>query len=148
MDRFVGLLAIATLRAPSLLLHGPERVRAVHLRQMREVPGRAAGRSSTLERTTVPRISRHIAIPFALANTHGELHASQCYPQQNQYRAREGDEHEWLPMHIRIVLHASRRTHESQHVERHEGQVEAEEPAPEHRFTKPLIQREATSLGT
>ena len=50
-------------------------------------------------------------------------------------------------MHVRIVLHAPRRTHESQHVERHEGEVEAEEPAPEHRFTKPLIQRETKGLG-
>src|SRR5260370_36073666 len=49
-------------------------------------------------------------------------------------------------MRVRIMLHAPRRTHEAQHVERREGEVEAEEPAPEHRFTKPLIQRESKGL--
>src|SRR5271167_2358732 len=50
-------------------------------------------------------------------------------------------------MHVRIVLHAPRRTHKSQHVQRHEGEIEAEEPAPEHRFAEPLIQRETEGLG-
>src|SRR5580698_6392512 len=38
MDRFVGSPDVAILRGTAPLLHGPERVRAVHLRQMGEVP--------------------------------------------------------------------------------------------------------------
>jgi len=131
MDRFIGLLHVAILRSPALLFHGPERVHAPHLRQMGEIPRRRRGRGRPFERTTVPRIPRHIAIKFAPANTHGELHASQCYTEEDQQGARQCDEHERLPMHVRIVLHAPRRAHEAQCVKRREGEVEAEEPAPE-----------------
>src|SRR5260370_17305980 len=70
MDRFIGPLDVPILRSPALLFHGPERVRAAHLRQMREVPRRRRGRGRPLERTTVPRIPRDIAINFPAANNH------------------------------------------------------------------------------
>jgi len=57
-------------------------------------------------------------------------------PKRISRAPREGDEHERLPMRVRIVLQAPRSTHESQHIQRREGKVEAEEPAPK----QPLYQ--------
>ena len=37
---------------------------------------------------------------LAQANAHRELHPRQRYSQENQYRPREGDEHERLPVHV------------------------------------------------
>ncbi len=41
------------------------------------------------------------------------------------------------------VLHAPRAAPEAEHVERHEGEIEADEPAPEDRLARALVEREA-----
>jgi hypothetical protein len=40
-----------------------------------------------------------------------------------------------------------RHSHEAEHVERHEGDVEADDPEPERRLPQPLVQAEAERLG-
>ena len=45
------------------------------------------------------------------------------------------------------MLHAPGRAHQAQRIERHEGEVEPDEPAPEGGLAEPFVQREAKSLG-
>ena len=45
------------------------------------------------------------------------------------------------------MLHAARHAHQAQDVERHEGHVETDDPAPERGFAQAFVQPEAECLG-
>ena len=131
---------------PTLLLRVPEGVGLLDLRQMRKIP---AGGGDGIDHSRVrpfqgSPVTSRLASP--LANAHRELHDSQRDPDEDHDGAGERDQHQRLPMHVRIVLHPPRRTHQAQRVERHEGEVEAEEPAPEDRLAEALIELEAEGL--
>ena len=62
-------------------------------------------------------------------------------------RAGGGDQEPRLPLGHVVVLHAPRHAHQAEHVERHEGDVEADDPEPERRLAQALVQAEAERLG-
>jgi len=45
------------------------------------------------------------------------------------------------------VIHAARRAHETQHVQRHERGPEADEPAPERALAERFVQLETNAFG-
>ena len=52
-----------------------------------------------------------------------------------------------LPAEHVIVLHAPGHAHQAEHIERHEGDMEADEPAPERALPQRFVEREAERLG-
>ena len=54
-------------------------------------------------------------------------------PQKMISRADAATTKQRLPGRVVVVVHAARRAHEAEDVERHEGHVEADQPAPERR---------------
>src|SRR5215813_4985150 len=56
------------------------------------------------------------------------------------------DKHPRIPGGDIVMLQAPRRTHEPEHVERHEGQIETDQPAPECGLPPALHEPEAESL--
>ena len=52
---------------------------------------------------------------------------------QDHQRAGHRHQHQRLPAGLVVVLHAARRAHQAERIERHEGEIEADQPAPERR---------------
>ena len=52
-----------------------------------------------------------------------------------------------MPFGHIVVLHPPRHAEKAQHVERHEGEVETDDPAPECGLTQPLMEPEPERLG-
>ena len=65
----------------------PERIRALNLRQQREVPGRRRRRHGPLERASIPRIAREVAIAPAGADTDDQLDHRENDPGEYEYSA-------------------------------------------------------------
>jgi len=62
-------------------------------------------------------------------------------------RAGRGDHQPRLPGDNVVMLQASRHAHQADHVERHESDMEADEPAPECTPAPAFVEREAECLG-
>ena len=76
-----------------------------------------------------------------------ELRDLQGDAAQDDQGADARDQQPGVPLGPIVVLHAPRHALEADHVKRHEGDVEADEPAPEGGLAEPLIEREAEGLG-
>ena len=73
--------------------------------------------------------------------------AVRAIPQKMRTAPDERHQHQWLPVRVRIVLHPARRSHQAQRVQRHEGQVEPDEPAPEDRLAERSLSLKPNALG-
>ena len=62
-------------------------------------------------------------------------------------RAPERDDHQRLPTGIGVMLHAPGRAHQPQRIERHEGEIEADQPAPEGGLAEPSSSVKPKALG-
>ncbi len=67
----------------------------------------------------------------------------QDYSGQDDRRAAGRDQQPWTPGGDVVVLHATGHSHEAQDVEGHEGDVEADDPAPERGLAQSFVQPEA-----
>ena len=76
-----------------------------------------------------------------------ELHHLERDADRDEHRADGRDQQPRLPLGHVVVLHAPRHAHQAEHVERHEGDVEADDPEPERRLAQALVQPEAERLG-
>src|SRR5205085_9467158 len=139
--RITGLLAELCLLARALL-HGPVGLLAFDVRKHREVEAwRRRGRRP-FERAPVPRIAGRVAKRLAPADADDELRDLQDYSDQNDGRAAGRDQQPRPPSCDIVVLHATGHSHQAQNVERHEGDVEADEPAPERGLAEAFVQPE------
>ena len=116
------------------------------MRQHGEIPGRRRRCGRPFERTAVPGIAGDVTALIARADADDELHDRQHDAGENHQRADESDQHQRLPAGLGIMLHPPRRAHQAQRVKRHEGEIEADEPAPERRLAEPFVQRETEGL--
>ena len=98
------------------------------------------------ERPAVPRIAGDVAPLVARLDRIEQLDDRQHDSQADDHRADQRDVQPRRPGRIGDVLHPPRPAPEAEHVERHEGEVEADEPAPEDRLAEPLVEREAERL--
>src|SRR5581483_2435674 len=128
------------------LLHVPERITAAHHRDAREVvDGRRRG-GRPLERAALPGIAGQIAGALTLRNAHHHLSDLQSDAAEDDDGADRCDDEERLPGRILVMVHAARRPHQSEDIERHERYVEPDEPAPERRLPERLVQPETENL--
>uniref|UniRef100_A0A0N4ZL57 LigA n=1 Tax=Parastrongyloides trichosuri TaxID=131310 RepID=A0A0N4ZL57_PARTI len=95
----------------------------------------------------IPWVARLVAQLVAVDDADGELdqHGQDADGDDRHAHARD-DEPDLIG---RVVEdpHPPRHAHEAQHVQRHEGHVEADDPAPEGSLAPLLVQREAEGLG-
>ncbi len=145
LDRRGSSPSVGLLRRA--LLHAPVGVLALDMRQHGEVEGRRRRGRRPFQRAAVPGIAGHVAQLLAVADADHELRDLQHDAGQDDGRADRRDQQPGMPCRHVVVLHAPRHAHEAQDVERHEGQVEADEPAPERGLAQALVQAEAERLG-
>src|SRR5205823_2416321 len=92
---------------------------------------------------TIHQMCQISANPMTAANAHGELRDLQDYPGQDDRGAAGRDQQPWTPTGDVVVLHATGHSHEAHDIERHEGDVEAGDPAPERGLAQSFVQPEA-----
>jgi len=107
----------------------------------------AAATPSPFERAAVPRITGHVAQLLAITDRHNELHDLANDADQDDSGAECRRYQPRLPGQIVVMLHAPGHAHQAQHVERHEGDIEADEPAPERGFAPTFVELEPNTLG-
>ena len=115
------------------LLHAPVGIRALDLGRTREVPRRRRRGDRPFERAAVPRIAGPVARAVAVADADvraAATGAARCRPAMTSAPAIATSISGCQPVSV-VVLHAPRRAHQAEHIERHEGEVEADQPAPE-----------------
>src|SRR5262249_44393332 len=98
------------------------------------------------ERARVPWIAGHIAKPLLRSEAHDELRDLTGDSNPHEDDACFRNKHPRIPGGDIVMLQAPRRTHEPHDVERHEGQIEADHPAPERGLPPALLEPEAESL--
>src|SRR5690606_30799803 len=72
-----------------------------------------------------------------------DLHHDRYDAQQDDDGTDPGHDHQRLPFGLLVGLHTTHGTKEAQCVERHEGEIEADQPAPEGALAPFFIQLEA-----
>ncbi len=109
------------------LLHRPVGVCAFDMRELREVERRRRGRRRPFRRASVPRIAGFVAQLLTPANADDKLHdlAGRCRSGSATAPPAATSSHRTPRGHV-IVLHAARHSHQTQGVERHEGDVETD----------------------
>src|SRR6516225_8656847 len=133
------------LRKHALLLR-PEGIDPIYTWQDRKIPGWRWRRGGPLQGAAVPRIARRVAQLLAVANGHHDLDDLTDDSSQDDECADLRHQQPGLPSKNIRVLQTAGHSHQSRHVERHESEMEANEPAPERRLAPALIQPEAECL--
>ncbi len=128
------------------LLDAPIGLATGHVRHDGEVEHRRRRRHDPFERAAVPRVAGVIAQGVAAADGDDELRNLAADADEDQNGAAAGEDHPGAPGRNVIVLHAARHALEPEHVERHEGDVEASHPEPEGGLAEPLVELEAERL--
>ena len=116
------------------------------MRQDRKIPGRRRRRRGPFERAAVPGIAGQRGAARGRGSTQRAARSGRR-SRQNDDGADHRDQQPGLPSQIVVMLHAPGHAHQAQHVERHEGEMEADEPAPERGFAPAFVEREAECLG-
>ncbi len=119
----------------------------MHQRGEGEVVVRRRRRGGPFQRAAAPRVACHIAQLFAPAEAHVELHQRAENAQQDQERAGCRSDKPHLQRGIIEMAQATRHAHQAEHVQRHEGQVEAHHPEPERALAPERIELETECLG-
>src|SRR6202048_3315733 len=112
------------------LLHPPVGFLALDVGEHGKIEGWRRRRRCPLEGAAIPRIAGLVAKFLTSANADDELRELQGYPDKDDRGAAGRDQQPWAPGRHIIVLHAASHYHEAKDVKRHEGDVEACEPAP------------------
>src|SRR5262249_36580470 len=112
----------------------------------RKVIVRRRRQGQPFERAAIPRIARDVATLVASLDRIQQLDDGKHDPEPDDDGAEKGEVQQRAQTWMGDVLHPPRRAPEAEHVKRHEGQVEADEPAPENRLAEALVEREAESL--
>src|SRR5207245_6414453 len=95
----------------------------------------------------VPRVAGQIAAALARADADIELRDLAEDAEENDDGAQLRDQQQRLPARVGNVLEAPRHAHHAQDIERHEGEIEANEPAPEAGLAEPLVKGKSERLG-
>src|SRR5205823_776407 len=90
---------------------------------------------------------RNVAAPVARLDRIEELNDGQYDPQSDDHRADQRDVQPRRPARIVDMLHPPRPAPQAEHVERHESEVKADEPAPENGLAEALVEGEAEGFG-
>ena len=141
-DRFIGRFH----RAPPRALHLPERVDRLDPGQHREIVGRRRRRGRPLQGSTVPRVAGQVAALLARADADIELRDLAEDAAENDDGPGLRDQQQRLPARVGDVLQAPGHAHQAQHIERHEGEIEADEPAPEAGLAEAFVEGEPERL--
>ena len=142
VDGFIGLFD----RAHSPLLHLPEGIDRLDAGQHGEIVGRGRRRGRPLQGPAVPRVAGQVAAALARADADVELCDLAENADEDDDRPGLRDQQQRLPARVGDVLEAPGHAHQAQGVERHEGEIEADEPAPEAGLAEPLVEGEAERL--
>src|SRR5262249_59789866 len=84
---------------------------------------------------------------LAGADRHTELHDLAADSCENDDCTGFGEQQPRLPGENVVMLQAPGHAHQPNHIERHEREVEADEPAPERTPAPAFVEREAERLG-
>src|SRR5580658_10152797 len=84
---------------------------------------------------------------LTMSNADSELGNLQGDSGENDGRAKGRDQQPGAPFRDIIMLHPAGHSHQAQDVQRHERDVEADEPAPERGLAKSLVQPETERFG-
>src|SRR5215831_1751440 len=139
LDGFIGRLD----RGQASPFHVRERVDRLDPGQYREIVGRRRRRGRPREGPPVPRVAGQVAADFAGADADIELRDLAEDAEEDDDGAGLGDKQQRLPARVGDVLQAPRHALQAQHIERHEGEVKADQPAPEARLAPALVEGEA-----
>ncbi|EMH73405.1 hypothetical protein EHI8A_167850 [Entamoeba histolytica HM-1:IMSS-B] len=147
--RHVDLLVVRILLlGDAFLFHAPVGVDVVHFRHFSEVVEGRRRRGRPFQGTAIPRIARHVHVlrQIAVADTDVE-HPQLAQDAQGDDAGADGGGHqEGVPVGVVVVVQTTGHAHEAQHVQRHEGDIEADQPAPEGLLIQLLVQLEAEDL--
>ena len=141
----LGLFSRASLDLPKGVFTG-------YLRQHRKIESGGRGWGGPFERPAIPGVAGLVAQLLAPANADDELDDLKHDSARDQARAECGNDQPGVPFRHVIVLHSPRHAEQSKDIKRHEGDVEADQPAPEcclsKTFVKPETERLRKPVGT
>src|SRR5262249_18414358 len=124
----------------------PEGVSPGNAGQDAEIPSRRRRRRGPFQGAAVPRIPGDIAEFLATLNRHDELHDLTDDTGENNNGTSRSHQEPRLPGDDVVVLQAPRHAHQADHIERHEGEVKTDEPAPERTPAPAFVERETERL--
>ncbi len=140
VDRLVGRqLAVGGAG----LLHVVEGIHVLYLRQLGEVVERRRRGSGPFQGAAFPRVAIDVGQLLAVADRDEQLDQLAGDAAEDQHGAEERDHQVGLPQRVVVVVQATGHAHEAEDVERHEGHVEAHQPAPEGTLAPLLVEGEA-----
>src|SRR6516165_3471169 len=96
--------------------------------------------------STTPTSASCVAQLLAMPKADHELRNLQTDSCEDDDNAGGRHEQPGMPRGNIVMLHSPRHTHEAEDIERHKGQIETEEPAPERGDPKVLFEAEAECL--
>src|SRR3982074_1151371 len=116
------------------------------MRQHGEIERRWRRGGGPFERPSIPGVAGLVAQLFAAANADDELGDLKPDAAHDECRTAGGHDQPRTPYRHVVVLHPPGHTEQAEDIKRHKGDVEADQPTPERRLTKPFVKPEAERL--
>ncbi|KAG1402222.1 hypothetical protein G6F59_012932 [Rhizopus arrhizus] len=144
--RHVDRRVLLRRRWQATLLRFVEGVQLIGLGHHGEVVERRRRRRGPFQRACIPRVAGQVGGLLAVADRHGHLDDLAQDAGADDEGTCSGHQQQRLVGRVDGALQTTGHAHEAQHVHRHEGHVEADEPAPERALAPELIEAEAEHL--